>query len=141
MSDALGYAGDVSAAEAWERLKKDPRAVLVDVRSHAEWVFVGLPDLSGVERQLATVSWQLYPSMAKNPGFLSEVRAAGISPDHPVYLLCRSGVRSKAAAQLLTQQGFAACYNISDGFEGQLDAGKHRGVGGWKALGLPWVQQ
>lgn len=139
MSDAVSYAGDLAPEEVWERLK-DGRGALVDVRTHAEWVYVGVPDLSAIGRQLATVSWQIYPSMVRNPGFEQQLEAAGIAPGQPLYLLCRSGVRSKAAAQHLTALGWPTCYNVSNGFEGQLDAGKHRGIGGWKAAGLPWVQ-
>lgn len=137
---AATYAGDVTPAEAWAILCEDPRAVLVDVRTHPEWVFVGLPDLSAMGRRVVTVAWQHYPQMARNPVFLDELTAAGVSADTPVVLLCRSGVRSKAAAEYLTQSGFGACYNVSGGFEGQLDPVKHRGVGGWRAAGLPWVQ-
>jgi rhodanese-related sulfurtransferase len=79
--------------------------------------------------------------MAINPNFTAEVAAAGIAPDQPVLLLCRSGVRSAAAAKLLTAAGFSEAYNVADGFEGNHDAARHRGtVGGWKATGLPWVQ-
>lgn len=140
MRDAAGYAGDLAPEQVWERLGSDPRAVLIDVRSHPEWVFVGVPDLSALGCQLVTVSWQLYPSMQRNPAFADQVRAAGVEPSQPVYLLCRSGVRSKAAAQHLTALGFAECYNVRDGFEGQIDAAKRRGVGGWRSAGLPWVQ-
>ncbi len=140
MTDNNAYAGDLTPAEVWDRLNRDAMAAVVDVRTHAEWVFVGLPDLSAPGRPLVKASWQLYPSMARNPGFLGELAAAGITPEHTLLLLCRSGVRSRAAAQFLTAQGFATCYNIIDGFEGQLDTAKRRGVGGWKAAGLPWVQ-
>ncbi len=137
---AASYAGDIVPTEAWNILCEDPRAVLVDVRTHAEWVFVGLPDLSAMGRRVVTVAWQHYPQMARNPMFLEELKAAGVGFADPVVLLCRSGVRSKAAAEYLTQNGYTTCYNVSGGFEGQLDPVKHRGVGGWRAAGLPWVQ-
>jgi rhodanese-related sulfurtransferase len=139
-ASAATYAGDITPTEAWAMLCEDERAILVDVRTHAEWVFVGLPDLSGMGRRLVTAAWQHYPQMARNPAFLDELRAAGIGAADPVILLCRSGVRSKSAAEYLTQNGFTACYNVAGGFEGQLDAAKHRGVGGWRAAGLPWTQ-
>lgn len=137
---SLSYVGDISPAEAWAILSENPRAVLVDVRTHPEWVFVGLPDLSSLGRTVVTIAWQHYPQMARNPAFLDELKVAEVRTEDPVILLCRSGVRSKAAAEFLTRQGFTACYNVSDGFEGHLDANKHRGQGGWRAAGLPWGQ-
>ncbi|HLZ65044.1 MAG TPA: rhodanese-like domain-containing protein [Aliidongia sp.] len=137
----LGYAGDISPTEAWQKLATDPRAVLVDVRTQAEWSYVGQPDLGSLAKPVHRLSWQIFPEMQVNAGFVDGVKAAGIEPDQPILLLCRSGVRSAAAAKLLTERGFTACYNIRDGFEGAGDAEKHRGrVAGWKVEGLPWVQ-
>jgi rhodanese-related sulfurtransferase len=139
MSD--GYAGDVTPTEAWKLLNEDSAAVLVDVRTNAEWSYVGLPDLSTLGKQTVKVAWQVFPEMKVNPEFLDAVTAAGIKPESRVLLLCRSGVRSQAAARFLTQHGFKQAYNVSDGFEGPHDAAKHRGsVSGWKAAGLPWQQ-
>lgn len=138
---SLGYAGDLSPTEAWQKLATQPRAVLVDVRTQAEWSYVGLPDLGSIAKPVHKLSWQVFPEMAINPGFIDGIKAAGIAPDQPILLLCRSGVRSVAAAKLLTESGFSACYNVRDGFEGAGDAERHRGrVAGWKVEGLPWVQ-
>ena len=138
---SLGYAGDLSPTEAWQKLATLPRAVLVDVRTQAEWSYVGLPDLGSLAKPVHRLSWQVFPEMQVNPGFVESVQAAGIAPDQPILLLCRSGVRSVAAAKALTEQGFTQCYNIRDGFEGPGDGEKHRGrVSGWKVEGLPWVQ-
>jgi rhodanese-related sulfurtransferase len=135
------YAGDVTPGASWAALEKDPAAVLVDVRTRAEWNYVGLPDLSPIGKQVHRIEWQTWPDGAVNPRFVEEIAAAGIGRDQPVYLLCRSGARSRSAAQLLTQQGWTAAYNVSDGFEGPHDADKHRGgVAGWKHEGLPWTQ-
>src|SRR3984885_13759350 len=111
-SPSLSYAGDVSAAEAWEQLKTDARAQLVDVRTMAEWNFVGLPDLSSLGRRVHCVEWQSFPTGAQNSGFLAE--ATGVLPDKtaPVLLLCRSGARSRAAAIALTRAGFDQAFNI-----------------------------
>jgi len=131
------YKGDVIPREAFERLKGNPRAVLIDVRTQAEWAFVGLPR---VER-LLRLSWQVYPSMQVDPDFAGKVRAAGVKEGDEVFLICRSGGRSANAATALTQAGFANCYNVAQGFEGDRDGEGHRGtVGGWKAAGLPWAQ-
>ncbi|MGL5909808.1 MAG: rhodanese-like domain-containing protein, partial [Phycicoccus sp.] len=75
-----------------------------------------------------------------NEGFVDQVRAAGAEPGRPVYLLCRSGVRSVAAAEALTAAGLGPAYNVLDGFEGPHDAAGHRTVSGWKNAGLPWRQ-
>ena len=135
------YAGDLSPAKAWELLSQDRRAVLVDVRTDPEWRYVGLPDISSLDRQAALISWQMFPGMEVNPKFRADVVAIAPDPDAPVLFLCRSGVRSRAAAAALTAAGYKAAYNISEGFEGDLDGQGHRGeAGGWKAAGLPWRQ-
>ena len=135
------YAGDVAPKEAWRILSEDPAAVLVDVRTDAEWSYVGLPDLSSLGKQALCVSWQVFPKMSLNPGFAAELEAAGVTKDQPILLLCRSGVRSLHAAVALTQAGYRCCYNVADGFEGPCDEGRHRGRrAGWKADNLPWVQ-
>lgn len=133
------YHGDVTPQQAWEALTKNPEAVLIDVRTQAEWTYVGLPDLTSLGREAVLVEWQTYPDGQLNPDFLDDVRAAGVTGEGPVYLLCRSGVRSARAGELLAKQGHQ-CFNIQDGFEGQLGPDRRRGVGGWKAAGLPWRQ-
>lgn len=131
------YKGDISAQEAFDRLRADPGAVVLDVRTAPEWVFVGVPD---VER-LVRVSWQVFPTMEINPRFVEMVKDAGVTPDMQVLCLCRSGARSAHAAQALTAAGYGNCYNIAEGFEGHRDMEGHRGtLNGWKFLGLPWVQ-
>ncbi|MEA2754864.1 MAG: hypothetical protein QOJ54_1153 [Aliidongia sp.] len=135
------YAGDVTPREAWIALEEEPRAVLIDVRTKPEWSYVGMPDLTPVDKQVFTIEWQSWPDGTPNPGFAQAVAAAGVKPEDRVLLLCRSGVRSKAAARLLTAKGWSRCYNISDGFEGPHDAARHRGaVAGWQHDGLPWIQ-
>ena len=139
------YAGDVSAKEAWEALRTTSRAQLIDVRTKAEWNFVGLPDLSPLSRQTLLIEWQRFPDGSVNPEFTAEAAAAleraGHVRDAPLYFLCRSGSRSRAAAVAMTAAGFGPCFNIRDGFEGGLDGNRHRGsAGGWKASDLPWVQ-
>lgn len=137
----LSYAGEITPAEAWERLASDNEAKLIDVRTQAEWVYVGLPDLASLEKQPLLVSWQVFPTMTRNEAFAEQLAAQGVRPDDTLLFLCRSGVRSKAAAELLTGLGYGQCWNITDGFEGPLDGGRHRGASaGWKAAGLPWLQ-
>ena len=131
------YKGDVNPQEAFEQLCSNGNAIMIDVRTRAEWAFVGVP---AVER-MATISWQQYPSMQVNEEFVSAVQEFRIGKNADIYLICRSGSRSAAAASLLTEAGFASCYNVAEGFEGDLDEGRHRGkTNGWKARGLPWKQ-
>jgi rhodanese-related sulfurtransferase len=135
------YAGDISVEEAWQQLISDPRTQLVDVRTVAEWNFVGLPDLSALGRQVHCIEWQGFPTGARNPGFVTEASQALEDKEAPVLLLCRSGGRSRAAAIALTAAGFRQAFNIAGGFEGDTDAEGHRGTrNGWKAANLPWRQ-
>lgn len=148
---AAGYAGDVTPAEAWRMLREHPGAVLVDVRTIAEWQFVGVPDLSGLGRRTRFVEWVDFPAGEPNAQFVPQLetevgaeRAA--APDGadaeqaPLLLLCRSGQRSIGAAIAATGAGLGPAYNVLEGFEGGLDASGHRGAAGWRAAGLPWCQ-
>lgn len=141
----IGYAGDVSVADAYAMLEEDESAVLVDVRTKAEWTYVGAPDLSSIGKEAIFLEWQEFPSMRIAPDFAANLlrilRAREVSATAPILFLCRSGARSRAAAIALTQAGQARCFNIAEGFEGPLDDKRRRGVvGGWKASGLPWAQ-
>ncbi|MDB5413781.1 MAG: uncharacterized protein JWR10_2116 [Rubritepida sp.] len=133
---------DVSPTEAWTALETDPNAVLVDVRTDAEWNFVGVPDLSPLGKQVVTIPWQMFPSMQLNANFVEHLRKAGVTADSQVYYLCRSGARSLAAGQAAQMAGLPHAYNVADGFEGPVDGEGHRGhVAGWKASELPWRQR
>ncbi len=135
---SLPYRADVSPRQAFDAMQANMNAVMIDVRTGPEWIFVGQPKIA----RLANVSWQSFPTMMVNPDFEAQVRQAGITEEHEIYLLCRSGVRSAAAAAALTQAGFAVCYNVAGGFEGDLDQSNQRGrYNGWKAEGLPWQQK
>jgi len=138
----MTHVPDISPQAAWEALKTDPDAVLVDVRTDAEWNFVGLPDLSGLGKKVVLISWQVYPTMQVNNQFTEQLRKAGVTPESRVYYLCRSGARSLAAGQAAQAAGFPHAFNLADGFEGPVGPDGHRGgVAGWKAEGLPWVQR
>lgn len=130
--EVAGYAGDVSAQLAYDWWQRGD-AVLVDVRTDAEREWVGF--IPGA----IAVAWKQWPGMPLNPDFDGRLRDA-VPPGNKVVLLCRSGVRSVAAAKRATELGFDA-YNILDGFEGEPDDHAHRGRrGGWRYLGLPWRQ-
>lgn len=129
---AEGYAGDVTP-ELAARWMTTGQAVLVDVRTDAEREWVGF--VPGA----VAVAWKQWPGMAMNAGFDEALRAA-VPPGGKVVLLCRSGVRSVAAAKRATELGIEA-YNILEGFEGDADTDGHRGnKGGWRKRGLPWKQ-
>jgi rhodanese-related sulfurtransferase len=133
---------NISPRQTWEALQSDPQAQLVDVRTDAEWNFVGLPDLLAAAKQPVLIPWQIFPSMTVNAAFTDQMKQAGLTPEHKIYFLCRSGVRSQAAAAAAITAGFPNAYNIADGFEGPPDAEGHRGTtAGWKADELPWRQR
>lgn len=140
--DGQPYAGDVTPAEAWEALSKDPNAVLVDVRTQAEWSFVGVPDLSAISKETVFVEWSTFPQGQRNEAFIADLQQAGITPEagKNIYFLCRSGQRSIGAATAATAAGLGRSYNIVQGFEGGLDDSGHRGSEGWRASGLAWRQ-
>lgn len=124
--------------EAWNMLTSDERSVLIDVRTAAEWNFVGTPVLDEIGRELRLIEWITFPAGTPNPDFLASA-TAGLDPDAPVLFLCRSGARSDAAARAFDAAGFSSTYNVTAGFEGDLGADGHR-RGGWKHEGLPWRQ-
>ncbi len=133
---------NVPPTRTWEALKSNPNAHLVDVRTDAEWNFVGVPDVSEAGKQTVLIQWQVYPSMQRDPAFEQRLQRAGLTPDDHIYFICRSGVRSLAAAEAARDAGFPHVYNVADGFEGPIDANGHRGrAAGWKADGLPWIQR
>lgn len=133
-SENLAYSGAVTPGEAWALLQSLPNISLVDVRTHAEWQFVG------VVPQSIRIEWQRYPLMERNPDFLAQLLNS-VDSQHIVLFLCRSGVRSHAAAELAAAHGYSECFNILGGFEGDKDDLQQRGhINGWKAAGLPWSQ-
>jgi rhodanese-related sulfurtransferase len=135
----------VSAEEAWARLKSDAGSVLIDVRTIAEWAYVGLPELSSIGKRPVLVEWQGFPGDQLNTAFVERVVEAltpvGADRDSELLFICRSGQRSLKAAQAMEAAGYKRCRNVADGFEGPLDPSRHRGqLSGWKARGLPWAQ-
>ena len=133
---------DVAPQQAWQELADNPNAQLVDVRTDAEWTYVGLPELSAVGKRVLLIPWQAFPSGAANRQFTQQLGGSGLTEQHEIYFICRSGARSLAAAEAARAAGFGRVYNVADGFEGPPDAQGHRGtVAGWKASGLPWRQR
>ncbi|MDH5355332.1 MAG: rhodanese-like domain-containing protein [Gammaproteobacteria bacterium] len=135
------YAGDKTPKDCWEVLQQDNHAVLVDVRTDAEFSYVGVPDLSSLGKETKLVSWLLFPGNQINPEFLSQLAIAAPDQEARVLFLCRSGVRSRYAAAAATAAGYHRCYNILEGFEGDRNSAGHRSsMGGWKVARLPWIQ-
>jgi rhodanese-related sulfurtransferase len=133
---------NVAPTHTWEALETDASARLVDVRTDAEWNFVGVPDLDAAGKQTVLIPWQVYPTMQRNATFEDDLKQAGLTPDNKLYFICRSGARSMAAAQAAQAAGFPHVFNVTDGFEGPPDAEGHRGAtAGWKAENLPWRQR
>ena len=134
-AQGLPYAGALLPEEARDLLTQDPAARLIDVRTDAEWAWVGhVPDSILIE-------WNTWPGGKQNEGFVDELKAAIPSTDTRLLFLCRSGGRSHHAAIAATRAGFACSFNVLQGFEGDRDEIDQRGkLGGWRHAGLPWVQ-
>ena len=130
----MSYAGDLTPHEAWTKLEQG--AVLVDVRTKAEWMHIGVPDTGASLREPLFIQWT-FPGGVPNPKFVSELHQQVPAENAPeLVFLCRSGVRSVAAAHAATQAGYTS-YNVLEGFEGELDRYGERTVNGWKNRGLP----
>ena len=135
---------EVDVASAWNALQGNSRSQLVDVRTRAEWTYVGIPDLGAIGKRTVLVEWQTFPDQSVDPRFAerlaNELQALGVQVDDDLFFICRSGSRSLAAARAMASAGYRACRNVTEGFEGPLDDDRHRGaLSGWKAIGLPWL--
>lgn len=133
----------ISPPQAWQLMQAEPRSLLVDVRSHMEFLFIGHP------RGAVHVPWIDEPDWVVNPHFVTQVRqlllggvvAAQGGQPAAVLLICRSGKRSFEAGQALIEAGVPRVHNVEEGFEGELDDQHHRStLGGWRYHGLPWEQ-
>jgi len=132
--EGMAFAGSLTPSEAYEVWQLAPGARLVDLRTRAELDWVGrIPDALEIE-------WAHYPSGQINPNFIVQLKRQ-VERDVLLMFICRSGYRSPEAAALATQTGYTACYNVLEGFEGELDANRQRNkTGGWRYANLPWNQ-
>ena len=128
-NSANGYDGDVTPHTAYEILSRDAAANLVDVRTSAEWTFVGIPDVSSIHQEAKFISWQMFPEMNLNADFINMLEAAIPDKTSPVLFLCRSGARSASAARVAKAHGYEASFNIAGGFVGGANREHHRGGG------------
>jgi rhodanese-related sulfurtransferase len=133
--EGLSYFGALTPLEAYALIAANPKAHLVDVRTRAEWDYVGrVPGSTLIE-------WNTYPSGARNPAFLDQLQGSTEDRQTPVLFICRSGQRSDSAARVAAAAGYAMAFNVLEGFEGAKDDEGHRGtLGGWRKAGLPWIQ-
>jgi len=133
---------NLTPKEAWQMCQENSRALLIDIRSSMEHLFVGHPVGS------IHIPWIDEPEWTVNPNFVTDIRKlilggvmGGSDSSVPIILICRSGKRSKEAGELLLANDFHNVYNIDEGFEGELDENHHRStVGGWRHHNLPWQQ-
>ena len=135
LDSGLGYAGALMPEEAFALLTRTADARLVDVRTRAEWDWVGRVPGS------ILIEWNNYPGGARNVDFVRELETRLGKTDAPVMFLCRSGQRSHNAALAATAAGYPNCFNVLEGFEGNKNAeGQRNTTGGWRVAGLPWEQ-
>jgi len=130
----LPYEGALTPKEAYQLMQSAPGAKIVDVRTRAEIDWVGrVPGAVEIE-------WMSYPGMKPNPNFMAALEQQ-VDKESLVMFLCRTAQRSHAAAMTATQAGWADCYNILEGFEGDKNPNNQRNaLTGWRAAGLPWEQ-
>ena len=132
---------NISSQECFEKLSIEVHSHLIDVRTKPEWVYVGVPDLSSINKKVIFISWQVYPKMEINKFFENQILELNIKKDSNLYFMCRSGNRSYSAAEFLVSRGFSNCFNVIDGFEGKLNHEHQRAlIDGWQFNNLPWKQ-
>jgi rhodanese-related sulfurtransferase len=132
---------NISSRECFEKLSIEVNSQLIDVRTKPEWIYVGVPDLSSINKKVIFVSWQVYPEMGTNKFFENQILESNIKKDNNLYFICRSGNRSNNAAEFLASRGFSNCFNVIDGFEGKLNHERQRTlIDGWQFNNLPWKQ-
>ena len=133
---------NISSRECFEKLSIEVNSQLIDVRTKPEWIYVGVPDLSSINKKVIFVSWQVYPEMGTNKFFENQILESNIKKDDNLYFICRSGQRSHDAAKFLDSRSFSNCFNVIDGFEGNLNHERQRAsIDGWQFNKLPWKQQ
>lgn len=137
----------ISAIDAFDILQKDKNSVLVDVRTFEEFNFVGTVNADEFGGRMLLNPWRLTMSMNENPAFADDLEKmlknlfGKENKEAKLFFICRTGARSDSAARLTSELGYSKCFNITSGFEGDLDQSYQRGkMSGWKAENLPWKQ-
>ena len=131
---------NITSPEAWAILEKEPQAMLVDLRTMVERAYVGVPDLSSLDKEVVTIEWTKM-SGQQNSGFVRQLQQAVPDQDTKLLFICRAGLRSHAAAAAARHAGYQDVINVNDGFDGPLDdKGQRKTKEGWCAENLPWNQ-
>jgi rhodanese-related sulfurtransferase len=131
----------IEATKAYEMVTANPgNTFILDVRTRAEYEFVGHPDVPGGAANIPLIFYSASPGepWKRNNNFVSDVLKR-YEKSLAIIIICRSGPRAKAAARLLTEAGFGSVYYMTDSFEGPKDENGHRTIGGWKTNGLPYT--
>ena len=134
-------AQNITSVKCFDKLSEIFNSYLIDVRTKPEWEFIGIPDLSSLNKKTIFISWHVYPEMKINSLFENQVFESNIEKNDKLFLICRSGTRSFHAAKFLVSCGYNYCFNVADGFEGNKNALSQRSTSnGWKYNNLPWKQ-
>ena len=132
---------NITSIECFNKLLEISNSYLIDVRTKPEWEFIGVPDLSSLNKQIILISWHIYPEMKINSFFEEQIVKSNLKKNDELFLICRSGKRSFQAAELLISCGYHYCYNVVDGFEGNKNSLSQRStINGWKYNNLSWKQ-
>ncbi len=138
---------EIEPKEAFDKLQNEENSVLIDVRCDAEFNFVGQADLSSLNKNAVLLPWKIFPAMNVNARFQMileknlQEKFGEKAHDAQLIFMCRSGARSYEAASYMESFGYNNCFNMTGGFEGNLDSAGHRSkINGWKANNLPWRQ-
>ena len=134
-------AQNITSVECFDKLSEIFNSYLIDVRTKPEWEFIGIPDLSSLNKKTIFISWHVYPEMKINSLFENQVFESNIEKNDKLFLICRSGKRSFHAAKFLTACDYKHCFNVTDGFEGDKNTLSQRStINGWKYNNFPWKQ-
>jgi len=132
---------NITSVECFNQLSEISNSYLIDVRTKPEWEFIGIPNLSSINKKTILISWHVYPLLKINSFFENKIIELNIKKNDKLFFICRSGGRSFHAAKFLFHSGFNYCYNVSDGFEGDKNILNQRStINGWKFNNLPWEQ-
>ena len=131
----------ITSLKCYNKLSTIPNSYLIDIRTKHEWEYVGVPDLFSLNKKTVFISWQEYPEMKINSLFEKQIIQSNIEKKDYLFLICRSGNRSADATEFLTSRGFTNCFNVKDGFEGEIGTNHQRSsINGWRYQQLPWKQ-
>ena len=132
---------NITSIECFNKLSEISNSYLIDIRTKPEWEFIGVPDLSSLNKKTIFISWHMYPEMKINSLFENQITESNIKKNDNLFLIWRSVNRSSDAAEFLTSRSFANCCNVKDGFEGEIGPNHQRStINGWKYFKLPWKQ-